>query len=103
MRVPRQPAYYRLTEPADEPENPWDRPKGRRGWPRWVALLVAAAVLVTAAFGWSTRRSAPPAPPPAPAGEIAGVGGGGGAGEGGAPDRGASPTEGRPSVRPPAG
>lgn len=79
MRVPRQPAYYRLTEPVDRPADasadgpgadpdPWgdvesaDRPR----WPRWVALVVAAAVLLTAGLGWTTRESAPlPAPPPA--------------------------------------
>ncbi|MDT0270725.1 hypothetical protein RM844_31090 [Streptomyces sp. DSM 44915] len=74
MRVPRQPAYYRLTEPAgrlaDEPgAGPAADPRGaaggagRRRWPRWVALLVATAVLFTAAFGWTARRSVPPAAP----------------------------------------
>ncbi|WP_062216354.1 hypothetical protein [Streptomyces sp. NBRC 109706] len=98
MRVPRQPAYYRLTEPADEPEDLADRPPVRRGWPRWVALVVAAAVLVTAALGWTTRRTAPPPPPPTPTAEVdEGPQGGEG------PDRGAvSPVGPPPSVRPPS-
>ncbi|SOD65155.1 hypothetical protein SAMN06297387_12121 [Streptomyces zhaozhouensis] len=94
MRVPRQPDYHRLAEPADrradEPadggrgeapdpwagwlgwddEDDWDEwnardPLDRPRWPRWVALAVAAAVLLTAALGWTARKSAPPPDSPA--------------------------------------
>lgn len=64
MRVPRQPAYHRLTAPPgprrpvppDGREPGHDPRPGGRGWPRWVALAAAATVLAVAAAGWAVLR-----------------------------------------------